>query len=111
MGEGGDRLAIPLGELEEFVPQLRSVREYMNRTGDTFDQYHDAIGDEGINDALDDFVSGWRDGRGDISDQLEGLASMGETVIRTVNDFENELVTTLQDSGGEGGDGGGQQPV
>ncbi|WP_059013153.1 hypothetical protein [Streptomyces specialis] len=104
-----ERIAIPLDALGEFAPQLRAVKEYMNRTGDTFDEYNDSFGDGRIVDALDSFVSGWRDGRGDISEQLTGLAEMAETVIRTVNEFEAELERSLQDGGG--GEGGGQQPV
>ncbi|RKN46985.1 hypothetical protein [Streptomyces hoynatensis] len=107
MADGGERMAIPLSELQEFGPQLRNVKEYMNRTGDTFDQYHDALGDEQVIDALDDFVSGWKDGRGDISEQLDGLAEMADTVITSVNDYEAELERTLTDSGG----GEEQQPA
>ncbi|WP_129840767.1 hypothetical protein [Streptomyces sp. RFCAC02] len=104
MGDSGERMAIPLTELTEFAPQLREVKDYMNRTGDTFDSYNDSFGDDRVVDALDSFVSGWKDGRGDISEQLEGLAKMTETVIQTVNDFEAELEATLEgDGGGEGG--------
>jgi hypothetical protein len=110
MGDNGDRMAIPLTELAEFPGQLRAVKDYMNRTGDTFDAYHDALGDSEVIGALDDFVDGWKDGRGDISDQLDGLASMAETVIQTVGDYETDLVNSLQDGGGDGS-GGGQQPV
>ncbi|MEV1010367.1 hypothetical protein [Streptomyces sp. NPDC049881] len=108
MGDGGERMAIPLTELAEFGPQLRTVKEYMNRTGDTFDSYNDAFGDDRVVDALDDFVSGWKDGRGDISEQLEGLAEMADTVIRTVDEFETELEASLE---GDGGGGGDQQAV
>ncbi|MDT0342374.1 hypothetical protein [Streptomyces litchfieldiae] len=113
MPDSSERLAIPVAELSEFAPQLRSVKEYMNRTGDTFDQYHDAMGDERVVNALEDFVSGWKDGRGDISEQLSGLADMADTVVTTVNDFEAELERTLTDGGGgdQGGGGGDQQAV
>ncbi|WP_052851504.1 hypothetical protein [Streptomyces avicenniae] len=107
MADSGERMAIPLTELAEFGPQLRSVREYMNRTGDTFDSYNDSFGDDRVVDALDSFVNGWKDGRGDISEQLEGLAEMADTVIQTVNDFEAELEATLDGDGG----GGDQQAV
>lgn len=108
MADSSERMAIPLSELQDFAPQLRNVKEYMNRTGDTFDQYHDALGDEQVIDALDDFVSGWKDGRGDISEQLDGLAEMTETVISSVNDYEAELERTLTDSGNGGEE---QQPA
>jgi ABC-type transporter Mla subunit MlaD len=108
MADSSERIAIPLTELSEFAPQLRAVKEYMNRTGDTFGHYHDAMGDQRVVDALEDFVSGWKDGRGDISDQLTGLADMADTVITTVNEFEAELERSLTEGGGEGG---GQQPV
>ncbi|UED84406.1 hypothetical protein [Streptomyces profundus] len=111
MSGSEERMAIPLAELQEFAPQLRSVKEYMNRTGDTFDQYNDSFGDDRVVDALDSFVSGWKDGRSDISEQLTGLADMTDTVITTVTDYEDELARTLQDSGGEGGGGGEQQAV
>ncbi|GAA3867158.1 hypothetical protein [Streptomyces sedi] len=112
MSGSDDRLAIPLAELQEFAPQLRSVKEYMNRTGDTFDQYNDSFGDDRVVSALDDFVSGWKDGRSDISEQLTGLAEMTDTVITTVSDYEDELARSLQEgSGGEGGNGGDQQAV
>ncbi|WP_049580023.1 hypothetical protein [Streptomyces sp. SBT349] len=103
MAGSEERLAIPLAELSEFAPQLRSVQEYMNRTGNTFDQYTDALGDNRVVDALDSFVDGWKDGREDISQQLTGLAEMADTVITTVNDFEVELTRSLTEGGGEGG--------
>ncbi|GAB2937334.1 hypothetical protein [Streptomyces mayteni] len=111
MADSGERMAIPLSALSEFGPQLRSVKEYMNRTGDTFDQYNDSFGDDRIVSALDDFVSGWKDGRGDISEQLDGLAEMADTVIRTVGEFETDLESSLTESGGDGGSDGSQQAV
>ncbi|RKN07633.1 hypothetical protein [Streptomyces radicis] len=98
-----ERLAIPLGELSEFAPRLRSVKDFMNRTGNTFDRYDDALGDSRVVDALDDFVSGWEDGREDITQQLTGLADMADTVVTTVNDYENELTRSLTEGGESGG--------
>ncbi|AUH42430.1 hypothetical protein [Streptomyces sp. CMB-StM0423] len=95
MGNDGDRLAIPLSELDGFGGRLRSIKNRMNRTKATFESYRDDIGDGGVVDKLEDFESGWKDGRGDIDDQLSSLAEMSDTVVREAHkvdvDLENEL--------------------
>lgn len=119
MGGKGDRLAIPLDELDGFGGRLRSIKSRMDGTKKMFEDYRDDIGDSGVVDKLDDFESNWDDGREDIGQQLDGLAKMADTVVKEVRAFDGDLGKKLKENvkkedrgkvGKEGGTGGkGQQ--
>jgi hypothetical protein len=79
---GKSDLAIPLSDLEDYGRQLRSLKTRLNHTKKLFESYKDDIGDGSVNDALDDFESNWEDGREDITQQLDALASMSDAVVR-----------------------------
>lgn len=75
MGKGKSDLALPLTELESYGRRLRSIKTRLNHTKKLFESYRDDIGDGSVNDALGDFESNWEDGREDITQQLDALAS------------------------------------
>ncbi|MER5574250.1 hypothetical protein ABT082_11840, partial [Streptomyces massasporeus] len=66
-----------------------------------------------VNDALGDFESNWEDGREDITQQLDALASMSDAVVREFKKLDDELAKKVNDAmktedkrGGKGGTGG-----
>ncbi|WP_282703313.1 hypothetical protein [Streptomyces sp. CC219B] len=114
MGKGKSDLSLPLTELEDFGRRLRSIKERMNHTKKMFQSYEDDIGDGTVNNALDDFESNWEDGREDISQQLDALASMSDAVVREFKKLDDELAKQVNDAmktedkrGGKGDKGGG----
>ncbi|MGV9280250.1 hypothetical protein [Streptomyces sp. NPDC003730] len=111
---GKSDLAIPLSDLEDYGRQLRSLKTRLNHTKKLFESYQDDIGDGSVNDALDDFESNWEDGREDIGQQLDALASMSDTVVREFKKLDDDLTKKVNDAvktedqrGGKGGKGGG----
>ncbi|MFD5229915.1 hypothetical protein ACFWJ5_15545 [Streptomyces qaidamensis] len=119
MGKGKSDLALPLTELESYGRRLRSIKTRLNHTKKLFASYKDDIGDGSVNDALDDFESNWEDGREDITQQLDALASMSDAVVREFKKLDDELAKKVNDAmktedkrggkgGGKGRDGGGK---
>ncbi len=117
MGKGKSDLALPLTELESYGRLLRSIKTRLNHTKKLFASYKDDIGDGSVNDALDDFESNWEDGREDITQQLDALASMSDAVVREFKKLDDELAKKVNDAmktedkrggkgGGKGSDGG-----
>lgn len=114
MGSGKDgRLAIPLSELEGFGDRLRSIKSRMNGTKRMFEDYREDIGDGGVVDKLEEFESGWEDGREDIGQQIDALSKMADTVVREITAFDGDLGKKLkknvkkEDRGKVGGNSGG----
>ncbi|MDN3024796.1 hypothetical protein [Streptomyces sp. S.PB5] len=98
MGQGGKSdLSLPLSELEDYGRRLRSIKTRLNHTKKLFDQYKDDIGDGSVNDALDDFESNWEDGREDITQQLDALASMSDAVVREFKKLDDELAKQINE--------------
>ncbi|MEU6284132.1 hypothetical protein [Streptomyces sp. NPDC047028] len=114
MGKGKPDLALPLSELEGYGKQIRSIKSRLNHTKNLFESYADDIADGTVNDALDDFESNWKDGRGDISKQLDSLAGMADTVVREFKKLDVDLEQKAKDtvkSEGAPGSGHGQGPA
>ncbi|SMQ18159.1 hypothetical protein SAMN06272771_4599 [Streptomyces sp. Ag82_O1-12] len=113
MGKGKSDLALPLTELESYGRRLRSIKTRLNHTKKLFESYKDDIGDGSVNDALGDFESNWEDGREDITQQLDALASMSDAVVREFKKLDDELAKKANDAmktedkrGGKGGKSG-----
>ncbi|WP_329546065.1 hypothetical protein OG548_18355 [Streptomyces sp. NBC_01356] len=106
MGNGKSDLALPLSELEEYGGRLRSIKTRMNRTKKLFESYKDDLGDNTVYDALDDFESGWEDGREDITQALDALADMSDAVVREFKKLDDKLAKDVSE-GVKQEDGGG----
>lgn len=107
MGDGKSDLALPLSELEDYGSRLRSIKTRMNRTKKLFESYKEDLGDNTVYDALDDFESGWEDGREDITQALDALADMSDAVVREFKKLDDQLAKDVsegvkqQDAGGK----------
>ncbi|MFD5627755.1 MULTISPECIES: hypothetical protein [unclassified Streptomyces] len=97
MGKGKSDLALPLSELEEYGGRLRSIKSRMNRTKKLFESYRDDLGDNTVYDALDDFESGWEDGREDITQALDALADMSDAVVREFKKLDDKLAKDVSE--------------
>ncbi|WP_189325952.1 hypothetical protein [Streptomyces flaveus] len=107
-------LALPLSELEDYGTRLRDIKQRMNHTKKLFESYRDDIGDGGVYDKLEEFESNWEDGREDINQQLDALASMSDAVVREFKKLDDDLAKKARDSvktkeKGGGGKGGGDK--
>ncbi|MER5469581.1 hypothetical protein ABZX90_27340 [Streptomyces sp. NPDC002935] len=112
MGGGGKSdLALPLSELEDYGGRLRDIKTRLNHTKKLFESYKDDLGDHTVYDALDDFESGWEDGREDIGQALDALAEMSDAVVREFKKLDDQLAKDVKDGvkqeDGKGGQKGG----
>ncbi|GGJ19274.1 hypothetical protein [Streptomyces brasiliensis] len=98
MGKGKSDLSLPLTELEDYGRRLRSIKTRLNHTKKLFESYKDDIAEGKVNDALDDFESHWEDGREDITQQLDALADMSDTVVREFKKLDDELAKKVNDA-------------
>ncbi|MEF9905650.1 hypothetical protein [Streptomyces sp. P9-A2] len=94
---GKSDLALPLTEMEDYGRRLRSLKTRLNHTKKLFESYKDDIGDGSVNDALSDFESNWEDGREDITQQLDALASMSDAVVREFKKLDDELTKQVNE--------------
>ncbi|AVH57181.1 MULTISPECIES: hypothetical protein [Streptomyces] len=109
MGNGKSDLALPLSELEDYGGRLRDIKSRLNHTKKLFESYKDDLGDHTVYDALDDFESGWEDGREDITQALDALADMSDAVVREFKKLDDDLAKQVKDGvKQEGGKGGGE---
>ncbi|WP_405924336.1 hypothetical protein [Streptomyces sp. NBC_00035] len=108
MGNGKSDLALPLSELEEYGGRLRSIKTRMNRTKKLFESYKDDLGDNTVYDALDDFESGWEDGREDITQALDALADMSDAVVREFKKLDDKLAKDVSEGVKQEDSGGGK---
>ncbi|MET8132007.1 MULTISPECIES: hypothetical protein [unclassified Streptomyces] len=109
MGSGGKSdLALPLSELEDYGGRLRDIKTRLNHTKKLFESYKDDLGDHTVYDALDDFESGWEDGREDIGQALDALAKMSDAVVREFKKLDDDLAKQVQDGVKKEDDKGGQ---
>lgn len=108
MGNGKSDLALPLSELEDYGGRLRSIKTRMNRTKKLFESYKDDLGDNTVYDALDDFESGWEDGREDITQALDALADMSDAVVREFKKLDDQLAKDVKDGMKTEEKGGGE---
>lgn len=98
MGSGGKSdLALPLSELEDYGGRLRDIKTRLNHTKKLFESYKDDLGDHTVYDALDDFESGWEDGREDIGQALDALAKMSDAVVREFKKLDDDLAKQVRD--------------
>ncbi|HEY5837262.1 hypothetical protein [Streptomyces sp.] len=93
-----DRLAIPIDLLEDFAQRLGSIVSRLDGTKATFRAFEEDMGDGSVVDALDHFEHNWKDGRGDIQKQLDGLEKMANTVVREMRKVDTDLARELAKS-------------
>jgi hypothetical protein len=98
VGKGKSDLSLPLTELEDYGRRLRSIKTRLNHTKKLFESFKDDIAEGRVNDALDDFESNWEDGREDITQQLDALADMSDTVVREFKKLDDELAKKVNDA-------------
>ncbi|NGO42810.1 hypothetical protein [Streptomyces ureilyticus] len=107
-------LALPLTEMEDYGSRLRDIKQRMNHTKKLFESYRDDVGDGGVYDKLEEFESNWEDGREDINQQLDALASMSDAIVREFKKVDDDLAKKARDGvktkeKGGGGKGGGDK--
>ena len=92
-------LYVDVDALSELSRQLQHVKDSLEQAGDGVDAYDHRLGSARLEGALDDFVSGWRDGRRKIIEDVGGLLGRVQGAI----DAYVEQETKLSEAAGAGG--------
>jgi hypothetical protein len=86
--------------LEELARQLAQVKRSLEEAGEVPDTYQGRLGSGRIEDAVSDFIGGWKDGRRKIIEGVDGLIGRVEGAIDTYRRQEEEIANAAR--GGTG---------
>ena len=84
-------LYVDVDALAELARQLEAVKAALEATKRDVNAYDARLGSERIEGALDDFVSGWRDGRRQLIEGIDGLATRLQGAIEAYLEQEAAL--------------------
>jgi rubrerythrin len=84
-------LYVEVDALSELSRQLGDIKVSLEQVSDNVDAYGGRLGSGTIDDALDDFVGGWRDGRKKIIGGIENLLGRIQGAIDTYREQEAKL--------------------
>jgi methyl-accepting chemotaxis protein len=99
MSDGGEcELYCDLDAMDELARQLDSIHAALDDVGDRVDAYDARLGSRRIEEAVDHFVSGWRDGRKEIRGMVEASAATVRKAAETYRVVEGKLMAA---SGGD----------
>lgn len=104
MAPKGD-LVVSLTGLSDLASGLRSIKARMDDTGQVDRAlWNGELGSSKALDALDHFMSGWKDGRKEIDGGIDSVVKMAEVIVdqltKTDEDLKNALLRN-QKSGGK----------
>lgn len=89
-------IQVDLDELRQVHRQLGEIQAVLEDPKG-IDVYDGAIGSGRVEDALDQFISNWSQGRNQILEELEGLLERLGQAIETYESNEQQLVECMED--------------
>lgn len=81
--------------LVDLAQRVLDVQAYLDETPDFVDQIEGALGSEVVTSALHHFVSGWHDGRKQISNEVGELAEMVAQAAGVYADTDSCLAAAI----------------
>lgn len=87
----GVELFVEPDALSELSRQLEEIKASLQRASDNVNARDRRLGSGRIEDALDDFIGGWRDGRKKIIAGIDGLLGRIQGAIDTYLEQEAKL--------------------
>ena len=91
-------LYVDVDALTELARQLEAVKAALEHTKDSVNAYDARLGSDRIEGAIDDFVSGWRDGRRQLIEGIDGLRARLQGAVETY--LEQEAALSAAAGGG-----------
>lgn len=88
-------IEVDLDELRQVHRQLGEIQSALE-DAKGIDVYDGAIGSGRVEDALDNFVSNWSQGRRQILEELEGLLARLGTAIESYETNEQQLTESME---------------
>ena len=84
-------LYVDVDALGELARQLSQIKAALESADDGVDAKDGRLGSERIEDALDDFIDGWKDGRKKIIEGIDGLMGRIQGAVDTYQAQEAEI--------------------
>ena len=85
--------------LVDLASRVSAVRDQLDGTRDLVDDVSSSLGSQVVASALDHFVSGWRDGRKQISTEVGALSDMFMQAAGVYSDTDNSLASAIPAAG------------
>ncbi len=98
----GVTLYVDLEALQQLADQLSQIHQALADVNQDLTAYGPALGSKRVASQLDDFVSGWKDGRKKIESNLNTLLGKVQGVAQTYQQQEGALAKAAQSSGSSG---------
>jgi len=77
--------------LTALASQLTTIHDQLAQAGDVSHLYDRQLGSKRLEEALHDFIGGWKDGRKKIEGEVEGLAKKAAGAVQTYQENEQRL--------------------
>lgn len=84
-------LYVDVDALTELASQLRRIKSALSRAESDVDAHDHDLGSSAIEDALDDFIGGWKDGREKIIEGIDGLLGRIDSAVATYREAETNI--------------------
>jgi hypothetical protein len=81
-------LYVDIDALDELGRQLSRIKSALSEAKEAVNAHDRGLGSPRLEEALDDFISGWRDGRRRITEGIEGLLGAVQESVQAY--LENE---------------------
>jgi hypothetical protein len=91
----GGAFAVTPDALLELAHGVSAIRDQLNGTRELVDDVSAALGSHVVASALEHFVSGWRDGRKQISTEVGALSDMLAQAAAAYSDTETSLASAI----------------
>ncbi|MGH8891498.1 MAG: WXG100 family type VII secretion target [Acidothermaceae bacterium] len=98
-GAGVGTFTVSPDDLVDLAARVADVQGYLDGTRDLVDDVSAALGSEVVASALDHFVSGWRDGRKQISTEVGALSQMIGQAASVYADTDGSLAASIPGGG------------
>ena len=85
--------------LVDLAQRVLDVQAYLDGTGEFVDEIESALGSDDVASALHHFVSGWRDGRKQISTEVGELSDMIAQAANVYADTDSCLASSIPGGG------------
>ncbi|MCI3246576.1 MULTISPECIES: hypothetical protein [Streptomyces] len=98
-------LVLSLAGLDDLALQLRSIKKRMDDTGQVDRKLGNGeLGSASAYDAMEDFIHGWKDGRKEIDNGIDGVAKMAQDIVDKLTKLDVDLRNALRKHEEEGKD-------
>ena len=90
---------VDLAALQQLASNLELIYNALDHANDNFNAFDDTLGSSDVSGALGNFVSGWKDGRKTIKDEIKSLIDAVRGAAEDYEHNENEIRKSSTNAG------------